>query len=380
MNRFAFSSFAPATLMLLSACGSAERVGTLANAQQQYAKGEYAAANVELMSAVTADPTNAEIHLLRARVFLRLDDGVAAEGEVAQARDLGANSRSVATLLVESALLQNDAPKAGRLIVAVGGQFEKPADEARLTGERMVLDRDFGGALQQFETALAQDAADGRIVTGIGHIQMLTGQNAKAEESAKRAIALSPDRIGAHVLAGRVAFFQQRYRLSLTHYNNALKLNEKNPIPIFGTAAAYGELDDAANMQKWVTRGLKLAPGYPYGLYLQAKLLANKGDIKQAYILMEQAGDGLADDVAATTFGGELAIKMGYTAKAIGQFENAIALAPQITHLQVLLANAQFANKEPAAALNTLHRFDAFNPQPAEVTDLKAAIAAAGGG
>ncbi len=369
----------PAVCLLLSACGGGSELGPFERAEILYAKGDFAAANIELMLAANEKPGEADIHLLRARVFARLGDGVAAEGAVSQAQSLGGDAKSVATLAVEAALLQKDIAKAERLIAAAGGEFEKPADEARLTGEKMLLERDFAGATQQFEQALAADAKDSRVYIGLGYVQMLTGNYAKAAESAKIAIALAPDLIGPHILAGRVAMFQGQYPKSNEHFDAAITIDGSNVIPIFGKAAAYGEMGKAAEMQKWVSRGLKISPDDPYGMYLQAKLFAGKGDFKRAYALMDLADEGLAGDAVAMTFAGDMAIKMGYTAKAIGRFERAIALAPEITHLRFLLAKAQLANNEPDSASNTLRHFDKFNPQPAEVAELKTEIAKASG-
>ncbi len=369
----------PAVCLLLSACGDGSEISPFERAEKLYAKGDFAAANIELMLAASEQPKEADIYLLRARVFVRLGDGVAAEGAVAQARSLGGDAKSLATLAVEAALLQKDVVKAARLIAAAGGEFEQPADEARLTGEKLLLERDFGGAAQQFEQALAADAKDSRVYIGLGHVQMLTGNYTKAAESAKTAIALAPDWIGPHVLAGRVAMFQEQYPKSNEHFDAAMTIDRNNVIPIFGKAAVFGEMGKAAEMQKWVSRGLKIAPDDPYGLYLQAKLFAQKGDFKRAYVLMDMADEGLADDAVAVTFAGDVAIKMGYTAKAIGQFERAIALAPEITHLRFLLAKAQLTNNEPDSASDTLRHFDKFNPQPAEVAELKAEIDKASG-
>jgi cellulose synthase operon protein C len=369
----------PAACLLLSACGGGSDLGPFERAEILYAKGNFAAANIELMLAASEKPKEADIYLLRARVFVRLGDGVAAEGAVSQARSLGAEASSLATLAVEAALLQKDVVKAARLIAAADGEFEKPADAARLTGEKLLLERDFGGATQQFEQALAADAKDSRVYIGLGHAQMMTGNYTKAAESAKTAIALAPDWIGPHVLAGRVAMFQGQYPKSNEHFDAALTIDGSNVIPIFGKAAAYGEMGKTTEMQKWVSRGLNIAPDDSYGLYLQAKLFAGKGDFKRAYVLMDLADEGLADDAVATTFAGDMAIKMGYTAKAIGRFERAIALAPEITHLHFLLAKAQLANNEPDSALSSLRHFDKFNPQPAEVAELKAEIDKASG-
>jgi tetratricopeptide (TPR) repeat protein len=378
MKTIRSATLIPAICLLLSACGANE-VDPFERAEILYAKGDFAAANIELMVAVNDRPNESDIHLLRARVFARLGDGVAAEGAVSQARSLGADANILATLAVEAALLQKDVVKAARLIAAAEGEFEKPADEARLTGEKMLLERDFGGATQQFEQALAIDAKDSRVHIGLGHVRMLTGNYIKAAESAQAAIALSPDLIGAHILAGRVAMFQGQHPKSIEHFDTALTIDSNNAVPIFGKAAAFGEMGKAAEMQQWVSRGLKIVPADPYGLYLQAKLFARKGDFKRAHVLMEQADEGLADDAVAMTFAGEVAIKMGYTAKAIGRFERAIALAPEINHLQFLLAKAQLTNNEPDSALITLRHFDKFNPQPAEVAELKTEIAKVGG-
>ncbi len=365
----------PSIIMLISACGnSVDDGGAFQKAEKLFANGDFSAANVELMNAATTQPQAAGLHVLRARVFLKLGDGVAAEGQVAQARDLGADAKILATLATEAALLQKDTVKAARLIVAANGAFESPSDEARLTAERLMLERDFGGAAAQFTAAQSISPNDGRIAIGLGHVQLLTGDYANAAASAKTAIALNPRWSAAHILAGRVALFQQQFTSSLAHFDAALKLEPKNVGAIFGKASTFGEMNKPTEMQKWVDVGRKLSPDDPNGLFLQARLTANKGDFKRAYALMEQTGDGLAEDALANTFAGEMAIKMGYTAKAIGYYERAIAVAPEITHLQILLAEAQLANKEPAAALATLRQFDKFTPLPEEVAELRAKI------
>ncbi len=367
-------------IFMLSACGGG--VDNDSNSYQkalaQYDRGKFAAANVELMNAAKSMPGNADIYILRARVFLKMGDGVAAEGQVAQARDLNGDAKILATLAAEAALLQKDTVKAARLIDAAGGAFESPGDQERLTGERMMLDRDFGGAIRQFEAARAINPKNGRIAIGHGHVQLLTGDYTGAAQSAATAIALNPQWSGAHILAGRTAMFQQQYPAALSHFDAALGLDQNNVAAIFGKASVYGELGKMADMQNWVDRGRKLEPADPFGMFLLARLAASKNDYKRAYGLMEQSGDGLAEDAVASTFAGEMAIKMGYTAKAISHFERAIAVAPEITHLYVLLAHAQLANKEPAAALATLRKFDAFDPLPEEVLELRAKIGGLG--
>ena len=380
MKKFVRFFVLPSVITLISACGnSSDGGGAYQKAQKLFSRGDFNAANVELMNAVIAQPKAANIYVLRARVFLKMGDGVAAEGQVAQARNLGADAKILATLATEAALLQKDTVKAARLIESANGAFESPADQARLSGERMLLDREFGGAAAQFTAAQAIDPKDGRVAIGMGHVQLLTGDYTSAAASAKTAIALNPEWSGAHILAGRVALFQGQFLASLEQFDAALKLDPANVTAMFGKATVFGEMNRTADMQKWTISGRQLAPADPYGLFLLARLAAGKNDFKRAYALMEQTGEGLADDAVAATFAGEMAIQMGYTAKAIGYFERAIAVAPQISHLHILLANAQLANKEPAAASATLRKFDTFIPLPQEVTELRAQIAEAGG-
>ena len=380
MKKFVRFFVLSSVITLISACGnSSDDGGAYQRAQKLFARGDFNAANVELMNAVIARPKAANIYVLRARVFLKMGDGVAAEGQVAQARNLGADAKILATLATEAALLQKDTVKATRLIQSANGAFESPADEARLSGERLMIDRDLVGAASQFAAAQIADPNDGRAAIGLGHVQLLSGDYARAAVSAKTAIALNPDWSGAHILAGRVAMFQGQPTASLAHFDDALKLDSRNVTAMFGKATVLGEMNRPADMQKWVDRGRKLAPSDPYGMFLQALLAADKDDFNRAYTLMEQTGEGLADDAVAATFAGEMAIKMGYTAKAIGYFERAIAMAPQIIQLQILLADAQLANKEPAAALATLRQFDAITPLPEGVAELRARITAAGG-
>jgi cellulose synthase operon protein C len=380
MKTSLYTAILPA-IFLLSACGSDGAngdAGSYQKALKQFESGQFAAANVELMNAAKSMPGDASVYILRARVFLKLGDGVAAEGQVAQARDLNGDAKILATLATEAALLQKDTVKAARLIDAAGGAFESPGDQERLTGERMMLDREFGGAIRQFEAARAISPNDGRVAIGLGHVQLLTGDYAGAEQSATTAIELNPRWSGAHILAARTALFQQQYPAALSHFDKAAALDKNNVAAIFGKASVYGEMGNMAEMQNWTDRGRKLEPADPFGMFLLARLAANKNDYKRAYGLMEQTGDGLAEDAVASTFAGEMAIKMGYTAKAINHFERAIAVAPEITHLYVLLAHAQLVNKEPAAALATLRKFDAFTPLPEEVVELRAKIGAMG--
>jgi cellulose synthase operon protein C len=363
-----------ATALTLCACSVQSGGATLSAAQALYDRGDFVAANVALMNAVAARPSDPAIQLLRARVFLQIGNGVAAEGAAAQARALGAQAPVLATLAAEAALLQNDTAKAARLIAAADGVFEHPWDQERLNAQRMLLDREYHGALEQFAVAAVTGPNDPRNHIGLGNAQMLTGDYTGALRSAETAIALKPALVAPYMLAGRTALFQQHFAAALGYFDTALKREPKNAAAMFGKASVFGDTGQHVEMQKWVRRGRKIAPGDPFGLFLAARLAANSGDFERAHVLMEQAGDGLAGDAIAATFAGEMAIRMGYTATAIGHFERAIAAAPQITHIYILLAGAQAANNEPAAALATLRRFDSFDPLPAEVAELRARI------
>ena len=99
-------------LLVLALCLAAPAA---AAADDPYARGVKAlqagqprVARVEFMNAIAAAPRDPRPHLMQARTYLLLEDGVAAEAEARRAEALGTPAADTRHMIAEAKLLQSD--------------------------------------------------------------------------------------------------------------------------------------------------------------------------------------------------------------------------------------------------------------------------------
>jgi len=97
-------------LALLSGAAACANTGGSAfdRGTKAFEEGDVRTARVEFMNALQANPGDRASRIMQARVLLALGDGVAAESEIARARQSGVPAAETRHLLAHARLLQND--------------------------------------------------------------------------------------------------------------------------------------------------------------------------------------------------------------------------------------------------------------------------------
>ena len=139
--------------------------------------GKPRVARVEFMNAIAAAPNDPQPHLMQARTFLVLEDGVAAEAEVAHARALGAPDKDLRHMLAEALLLQG---KPEQALAAAEGVSRFPGATLRMRGRaHQALGRTAEATLA-FDEALRIAPRDHRLWVDVARFRLQMGERAGA--------------------------------------------------------------------------------------------------------------------------------------------------------------------------------------------------------
>jgi tetratricopeptide (TPR) repeat protein len=139
-------------------------------------------------------------HILAAQIYKQISD-----------------SNSTINHLLEAAKL---APKNISIHIELGNEYyENACDDPHLLQQ----------ALKSFETALEIDPKDIYSLVNSANIQCLLNELDKAENNARNALLLAPDRADIYQLLGEIAIRNSDYQGAYQYANNAIQLSPKDP-------------------------------------------------------------------------------------------------------------------------------------------------------
>ena len=258
MNRLLPLTLAAA--LALAACANAE--GTpFQRGEAAFERGDMRTARVELMNALQADPDDRAARILQARVQLALGDGVAAESELARARQLGVPIEQTRHLFAHARLLQND-PQ-GALNEAAAAPPSYAGYAARIRGRAFMALGDNGNAAAEFDRAVRLAPRDGAVWTDVGRFRRSTGDVAGALRAVDRALAAAPRNAEALVLRGELTRGQYGLAAALPWFDRALDVDPGNVAALLERAITYGDLGRMTDMLADARQVHTLTGGHP---------------------------------------------------------------------------------------------------------------------
>ncbi|RMB08926.1 XrtA/PEP-CTERM system TPR-repeat protein PrsT [Eilatimonas milleporae] len=242
---------------------------------------------LDILSAmVDRDEASVPLYLLMARAYLESGAGVTAEAAIGRARDLGADYAATSVMLAKAYLMQ------GRALEALGALRGVSIPESQRT-EALVVQGDAHFAGRQLQDAqryyaLARDAApeDHRAYLGLARLALQARDYDKAATLAQEAARLSPDSSMVVYTQGLISRYQGRPDDARVAFERAAALFPGNILAQLELAAlkiAAGQDDAAENHLDIVYAS---APGHPIAQYLNAVLLARRGDYTGAEALL----------------------------------------------------------------------------------------------
>jgi tetratricopeptide (TPR) repeat protein len=338
-------------LALLAACsgqqGTAYERGVAA-----FEAGDIRTARVELLNALQADPGNGAARVMQARVALALGDGVAAESEIARARQAGVPADQTAHLLAHARLLQNDAQGALREAAQAGRVHFAYAQ--RIIGRAYMALGDAGAAGAAFNRALAAAPGDSQVWTDVGRFRRSNGDLAGAIEAADRAVSIGPRNAEALILRGELTRGQYGLAAAIPWFDRALEIDPGNVPALLERAATHADMGRMNAMLADTRKVLALTGGHSRAYYLQAVLAARARDFDLARRLWNRTNGAYAETPAGILLISAIDFETGNEEQASRRLAALVRRQPGNRRARRLLAASQWRMNDPAAVVATL--------------------------
>ena len=364
-------------MALCLATPAAAQTDAFARGVKALEAGRPRVARVEFMNAIAAAPRDPRPHLMQARTFLLLGDGIAAEAEVRRAQALGAPAADTRHLLAEAQLL-GGGPQAA-LKTLWGGPSRYPAAAAHIKGRAQQALGATAAAALAYSEALRLAPRDHRLWINIARFRLQTGERAGAIAAAERALALRPGYLPAIVLRGVLVRTQYGLEAALPWFARALEANPDHVPALIEQATTLGDLGRTSAMLATTREVLRLQPDNPDARYLQAALAARAGNIPLARSLFARIRGPVAASPGALLLGGAIDLHLGNAEQAIGRLQTLLAAQPGNLAARRLLGLAHVRRGDGRAALAALRPLEGEEvADPYALTLLAAAYVQAG--
>jgi tetratricopeptide (TPR) repeat protein len=346
--------FLAALLVVASACSNAPRsVGTAAErGLAALDRHEPRTARIEFLNAIQADPNNPRLHVLQARTYLLLGDGVAAEAEIARARRLGLPPAETHHLLAHAYLLQNDPDRA--IAESQGAPPAYAAYAARMRGRAAMALGDTDQAAAAFNDALASAPRDSQVWTDVARFRRTTGETAGALAAADAAVAADPRSVEALTLRGELTRSQYGLAAAILWFDRALEIDPKYVPALAERAATLADLGQMKAMLDDTWTLLAISPGNPQAYYLQSLLAARAGKYDLASRLYERTAGALDGQPSAMLLAGAIEIETGRSERAVRRLQRLVAIQPDNIKARRLLAAASWRMGDAAGTIAAL--------------------------
>lgn len=316
------------------------------------AAGQPRVARVEFMNAVQAAPADPRPHVMLARTFILLGDGVGAEAELRLARALAAQFADTRHLLAQAMLLQGAPDRALTELAAGPSRF--PAAVARTRARALAALGRTGEAGPVFAAALALAPRDAALWLDVARYRLQTGERAGAIVAADRALALGPNDVAALVLRGTLVRTQYGLKAALPWFERAAAIDPEHAPAWVEQAATLGDLGRTADMLAAARRALVVQPGNGDARYLQAVLAARAGKYTLAQSILQRVSGAAAARPGALLLGGIVDLQLGNAEQAIGRLNALVSAQPGNLAARRLLGLAHVRGGNGRAALAVL--------------------------
>ena len=359
------------TALALSACrGAPDAEGSLKKAEQFYAQGDYAAARVEILNAVSADPKNQTAYILNAKNALELGDGMVAERAVMLARQNGASVDATQGLLLKS-WLQQMLPL--KVLDAVGREASAgdSAEIYLLRGDAYQAIHREDKAEEQWAEGLKHFPDDVELLVSMARLKYQEKDVEGASALAAQAAAINPKHHDVMMLNGDLALFNNEDATALSWFDKVIVAYPKDMQAKLGKAAALSELGRKKEALRLAEEVLKVDPKNPAAIMMKAGDLEEKGQYDEALKLIESTVVFFRDSALAHKIRGEIAAKKGFSDTAALHFSKAVIREPENRRYRYRLAQEQLKQGDTAGAQATLQPVAAASDMPA---DLRSAL------
>ena len=338
-------------LAVLAACGNGGG-SPYSRGMAAFDEGDIRTARVEFLNALQANPQDRAARIMQARVHLALGDGVAAESEIARARQSGVAPRQTHHLLAHARLLQGD-PR-GALDEAIDAPPAHAAYAARIRGRAHMALGDTDSAGAAFARAVELGPHDSWVWTDVARFRRANGDLAGAIQAADRAVAARPRNVEALVLRGELTRQQYGLAAALPWFDRALEIDPADVTALLERAITYGDMGRMGDMLGDVREVHSLTGGHPTAYYLQAMLAARARNFELARLLYNRTRGAFDAAPAGMLLESAIDFETGNVERAATRLARLVARQPGNRKARRLLAAAQWRMGDARRTVTTL--------------------------
>lgn len=333
----------------LSACGI-EPEERYARAHENYAESDFAAARVDLISALKDMPGDPELLTLLARTQIALGDGEGALFSLEKLMSAQPKPDDFVALRAEAEVLRG---QFGRALEILEGEESGPAYRAAALANIGLHDAD--GARKALAAGLAIDADDAALLATSARFELATGNQKRARDHANLALQAAPKMHDALLVSAQI--FAQSHRLSaaLAAYESGLSAHPKSVEMRMGKIAVLGDLGQIEEASALLAETVKVAPENERLLYLQARLAVESQDWNKARSILQGKEHVLRRNPEMRVIYAQALLELGQVEQARAWLFPVVRQYPGQRLARRLLGDSQLRGGDAKGAFATLN-------------------------
>lgn len=342
----------------------------LANAQRLMDAGDLRGAQLELRTAVRANPNNAAAHFRLGQIDLRGGDPVAAEKELKTARDQGFEARLVTLPLAQSYMGQG---KYRELLRDFSPQGLPPDQASPLLVMRATAQLSLGDTSAATVTIadaerLAPQSTDAALASA--RVQLALRDYQAAEAKVDRALQINPRATDALIFKAQLQNLKGDRVRALEGFDTVLALNPNLLVARLERANLLLMDGKDARAREDVDAGLAIEPRSSMGIYLRAVLEIKAEDYINAEADLSKISSIIGRYPRGFFFYAIAKYNIGQAEQASEAANKYLAKNPTDPDALKLFARIELAGKRSAGVISTLGRVQENGLADSEILEL----------
>jgi cellulose synthase operon protein C len=313
----------------------------LESGKRYEASGKYKEAAIQIQNALKLDKNYADGNFEMAKVYLKLNNPMAAYAELARTVQL-----------------------------APGNQ------EARITlGQLLLAGRAVDPAAQQAKAVLAVNPKNADAYALLAGVAQHNGNNAEALEDMQHAIALEPNKAAFHsALALLQASSPNTQQDAAQELQKAISLDPKDATPRILLAGLLNKKGDVAGAKQQLEAAIAAAPQNIQARSALATVYIQANEKDKAEQTLIQGVEANTDDVNPSTLLASFYAQNGGVDRAVSAFADLHSKHPKSFGVQLTYARLLYDKKDFVKATEIVSELSKKDPQNADVETLNARL------
>lgn len=340
-------------------------------ARTHLSKGEARAAIIQLKNALQQDPGHIPSRLLLGTLYLKANDGPAAEKEFGRAGQLGAEPKQWLLGYGQALLMQNKSREVlDKLLPDESLDPQTRASVFAMRGQALLAQGERDKAAAAYDQALKLDPENA--LGRLGRVRMLSADHKFDEALADADSLVKTHPKNAEALLTKAELLRQLKKLDEAgaDFEKVTQLAPGDVRGYIGLAlvqVAQRKPDDALKTVAAIRKRFK---DIPFASYVHALAAYQKGDLDTAAEQLELVLRAIPDQAQAQLLYGVVNYAQGKYQLAEDYLSRILSQMPDQPMVAKLLAASYMKLKEPQRAITVLERLTASHPKDAQLMAL----------